>query len=163
MSRVLRAWALTFMAGVGAAAGAQDGGLTSEPACRLALQRLQEREAAAIADRNAARAPLEAARRQAAMTCLGGRDRAASAAPRAAQPPVAVPRAAAPAPLPVPRAGALPAPPPRPATAPLTVTACDATGCWASDGTRLLRAGPNLLGPTGVCTTSGPFVQCPPP
>jgi hypothetical protein len=41
------------------------------------------------------------------------------------------------------------------------LNACDATGCWASDGTRLLRAGPNLIGPRGICTTSGPFVQCP--
>lgn len=57
---------------------------------------------------------------------------------------------------------AVPAPAPRPAPPPLTISACDATGCWASDGTRLQRAGPNLLGPTGVCTTSGPFVQCPP-
>jgi hypothetical protein len=148
--------------GLHGAAWAQDGGLASEPACRLALEQLKAREAAAATERNAARGRLDAARRRAATACLGGPDRPASAPARAGQSPAAVPRAVAPAPLPLPRADALPAAPPRPSSTPLTVTACDATGCWTSEGTRLLRAGPNLLGPTGVCTTSGPFVQCPP-
>jgi hypothetical protein len=47
------------------------------------------------------------------------------------------------------------------APVPLSITACDAAGCWASDGTRLPRAGPVLLGPRGVCTQAGNLLQCP--
>lgn len=58
------------------------------------------------------------------------------------------------------------APPPPPAiTRPPVITTCDAGGCWDSDGRRLNRAGPVLIGPGGACsgsasaTASG--VQCP--
>jgi hypothetical protein len=34
------------------------------------------------------------------------------------------------------------------------VVACDATGCWASDGSNLLRAGPSLLGLRSVQGTT---------
>jgi hypothetical protein len=44
---------------------------------------------------------------------------------------------------------------------PPVVTSCDAGGCWSSDGTRLNRVGPNLMGPGGVCTVTGKMVQCP--
>ena len=57
--------------------------------------------------------------------------------------------------------GGLPTPA-LPAAAPLlTVTACDATGCLASDGTRLQWVGPSLLGPRGMCTVQGTVLQCP--
>lgn len=47
-------------------------------------------------------------------------------------------------------------------TPPVTITACDPTGCWASDGTRLQRTGPQqLLGPRGPCVPQGPFLSCP--
>jgi len=36
-----------------------------------------------------------------------------------------------------------------------------AVGCWASDGTRVDRFGPNLGGRRGVCTLSGAVLQCP--
>jgi len=44
---------------------------------------------------------------------------------------------------------------------PPVLTSCDAGGCWSSDGTRLNRAGQNLVGPGGVCTTTGQMVHCP--
>jgi hypothetical protein len=44
---------------------------------------------------------------------------------------------------------------------PPVVTSCDAGGCWSSDGTRLNRVGPNLMGPGGVCTVTGKMVHCP--
>jgi hypothetical protein len=130
-------------------------------ACRRALD---ARESAAAAERSsaAARGAVAVARRQAALACLGGPDVAASAPLRASPAPVLdTPSAVQPS-LPAPASPSSRAPPtPRAPAPPLTISACDATGCWASDGTRLQRAGPNLLGPRGVCTTSGPFVQCP--
>ncbi|WP_295638039.1 hypothetical protein [uncultured Methylibium sp.] len=62
------------------------------------------------------------------------------------------------APRPVPAPSAI-APPP----SPLVVTGCDATGCWASDGSRLQRLGPDLVGPRGTCTVQGAVLACPPP
>jgi hypothetical protein len=65
------------------------------------------------------------------------------------------------APAIVPPAIAVPPPAPLPVQRPpAMVSSCDATGCWASDGTRLHRAGPNLIGPRGLCTVSGKLVQC---
>ena len=52
-------------------------------------------------------------------------------------------------------------PPPVRIEPPLTVTGCDASGCWASDGTRLQQAGPQLLGPRGFCSVQGALLQCP--
>lgn len=105
-------------------------------------------------------AKLETARRTAAHACLGARED--SLPPRRAEhPPVLAPARPAPA---------LPSPP-APATAAVlppvqipttkTVTACDAAGCWASDGTRLQRVGDSLLGPKGFCTVSGSVLTCP--
>jgi hypothetical protein len=132
--------------------------------CRRALDTLDAREGAAAADRanGAARAAVTPARRQAALACLGGPDIAASTPQRAAPSPVPVtPSAVTPRPPAAPAPSPRPPPAPRAPAPPVTIGACDATGCWASDGTRLQRAGPNLVGPRGVCTTSGPFVQCP--
>jgi hypothetical protein len=149
-----------------APAGAQDANPIDSAACRRAVDTLTAREAAAASDRasTAARGAVTAAQRQAALACLGGPDVAASTPQRASPAPLlGTPAAVLPrlpvTPPPPPAPRALPAP--RAAPPPLTLNACDATGCWASDGTRLQRAGPNLLGPRGICTTSGPFVQCP--
>jgi hypothetical protein len=148
------------------AALAQGNALLDAPTCRRAMDRLQARESALAEDRgNAAlRASLATARRAAAVACLGGPDTPASAPPRAAQPAAAsgtsTPRA-----VPVTPPATTPQPTVRvPAQAPpATLTACDAGGCWTSDGTRLQRVGPGaLLGPRGLCTTNGNFVQCPP-
>ena len=44
---------------------------------------------------------------------------------------------------------------------PYAITSCDAGGCWANDGSRLNRLGPNLWGPRGICTVQGSLLQCP--
>jgi hypothetical protein len=157
--------AVLSLATAAAPAFAQSGSPLDSPACRRALDTLDVRESAAAQERGnaAARAAVETARRQAASACLGVADSAASAPQRAAPAPVVVTPSAAQPRLPAPaRPATAPTPsPPRATAPPVTLNACDATGCWASDGTRLLRAGPNLIGPRGICTTSGPFVQCP--
>jgi len=134
----------------------------------------------------AARPALVAARRQAAIACLASRADPPPAPQRMAQPPIAVApvgagsTAAGPVgssrptadagPIAVTR-GAIPAAapavapaPPSPASpppAPTTILSCDTLGCWANDGSRLNRVGPNLWGPRGSCTAQGPLLQCP--
>jgi hypothetical protein len=170
---------------------ASDDSLHSD-ACRRALDALDAREAGTPApsgasplhgaapapaerarpDARAPRAPdaqLEDARRAAAIACLANRpDPQARPRPEAppsrlAQPPVAV--------RPV-SVGALPAatppttPPgpviPLPAPRPQYITSCDPGGCWANDGTRLQRVGPNLsAGARGLCVAHGNLLTCP--
>lgn len=163
--KVAVAWAL---AGVCTASPADDP--LESAACRRALDALQAQQTALAARRpanepgqGAAPARLEALRRDAARTCLGGR--AAVPAPqRLAQPPVTVPSITVnPPQLPPAPAPAAPLPTPSQGVVgpPLRVIACDATGCWASDGSRLLRAGPSLLGPRGLCSVQGTALRCP--
>ena len=45
--------------------------------------------------------------------------------------------------------------------APACATSCDAGGCWDSNGTRYNRMGPTLIGPSGVCSQQGAFLNCP--
>ncbi|MFT3819988.1 MAG: hypothetical protein QM750_20635 [Rubrivivax sp.] len=138
--------------------------LAAQPGCRSALQALTAAEAASDA---ASSGRLAAARRQAAGACLGP---AAAAAAAASAPPlgarslpavpalgVTVPRAAAPRPSPLPTVPP-PAVAPRP---PVSITSCDAAGCWASDGSRLQRVGPMLVGPRGVCAQAAGVLSCP--
>ena len=138
------------------------------PACQQALQDLQRQEDEARARvATAASAPLSnaallAAQRDAAHACLQGRDDTPPPSPqRMAQPPVKVaPLRIEPPAAPVTRSATEPlrsaSPPP-----PVSITSCDAAGCWASDGTRLQRVGSQLLGPRGVCSTVGTLVSCP--
>ena len=160
MGRGWVAIVVMLLAGSGRAEPAD--ALNSDP-CRQALATLQEQEdaAAASADPRARRARLNALRRDAARACLGGAVDLPGATQRSAQPPVSV------TPVPVapaiaPRVGA-PAVMPlsRPAAAPRVVTGCDAGGCWASDGSHLDRAGPNLVGPSGLCRVEGNLLLCP--
>jgi hypothetical protein len=157
-----------------AVSGAASGDPLQAPECQQALAALRDEEAAAASGPSAARggrrdahavAPgLDAARRRAAHSCLASR---ADPPPfgRLAQPPVAVPpvtgiRPPLPALPPASSAVAIPTRPPSPQ--PLTsITACDASGCWASDGTRLNRVGPTLWGPHGACSVFGAVVRCP--
>lgn len=159
------------------AAPAQDeneDALRSAP-CRTALAALQAQEAAAAAAaparepeadeaaHHAAMARLNAARDLAARACLQGRADQPARPGRLGTPPLSVPPLAVTpqtAPLPPPPAG-IPVPLPRTAP-PVSITTCDALGCWASDGTRLPRAGPNLIGPRGFCTAPGGVLHCPP-
>ncbi|MBL8359268.1 MAG: hypothetical protein JNN18_02160 [Rubrivivax sp.] len=161
------AWAVaaTLVAAVPARAAGTDGDPLRAPACREALAALEraEREAPAPPAEGASGAmpaALTAARRQAAQVCLAGPPDPPRPAQPSMRPPIAVPLATvAPARPPPSVPGptmAVPAP-----RAPVTITACDTTGCWASDGTRLQRAGPQLLGPRGLCSTAGALLNCP--
>ncbi len=135
--------------------------------CRQALADLQVQESAGKAiqpvpdasNAAASAAGLGAARRLVLHRCLGSRLDAPppQAALRRVQPPTVVPPVSAgggmPAPLRppmVPPAGAPPA-----AVAPPSIVSCDPAGCWASDGSRLTRVGPQLLGPRGLCSPQG--------
>jgi hypothetical protein len=136
-------------------AAAQPADPLRSAACRQALDALSTEEARTAP----VRTTLEAARRRAASACLARRDDAPAPASRLAQPPQSVPPVAV-----TPRAPARPAAPPAavPAPrAPVAITACDAVGCWSSDGTRLQRVGPDLLGPRGFCTTTAGVLNCP--
>jgi hypothetical protein len=123
-------------------------------------QRLDALQAARTAGEAANAERIEVLRRQATQACLGGTGAATRPSPTA-QPPIAV----APTTIEVPRALRPPAPtpalPPVVIDRPAVITSCDAGGCWDSNGTRLNRAGPLLLGPGGACTTVGATVRCP--
>lgn len=155
-----------------AAAGAVRGQDALQSAtCRQALNALRVQEQASVAEaerglgpaaRQASLLRLAQARQQAAQTCLQGRTEVSPPAPqRFVTPPLSVPPVALPAPtvLPMP-VTPLPPAPPR-VSPPVSITSCDALGCWASDGTRLQRAGPNLLGPRGFCSAPGGLLHCP--
>lgn len=161
----LRALALLGLAAMQAFAAPASGSPASAT-CRHALDALREREDRVLAAPRGAvegeRQQMLQARRAAALACLGEAD---------AETPRRVPGAAdglLPAvplkPLlpPAPRSAgpAVPAPAPAPAL-PRTLTTCDANGCWTSDGQRLQRVGPQLLGPRGFCSVAGAAVQCP--
>lgn len=154
---------LALAAGTGLAQGADP---LKSTECTQALDALQAQEAAMIAidQRNDAGAQaeqlaaLETLRRQAAHACLGSRLDAPPRVERLARPPIAVapvtPRSAMVAPVPA------TVPPPIRIPSLKTITACDPTGCWASDGTRLSRMGSILVGPLGLCTVQGAVLSC---
>ena len=124
-------------------------------ACGAAIAQLQ-------AAREARAGNVEAVRQAAARTCLGQAEPSSPRSNRWAQPPLVVPPPVIELPGP-PAAAATPRPLP-PAVhidRPATIGACDANGCWASDGSRLNRIGPNLVGPAGVCTIQGGLAYCP--
>jgi hypothetical protein len=159
---------LTALAG--SAGVAQEADPLKSADCRQALDVLQAHEARLPAAPGQAQGPsqredlkqLDALRRHAARACLGDRGDPATASPRFS-PPVTVPpvavRPSTPAPaLPVRPSVSLP---PAVQPTPAAVTACDPNGCWASDGSRLQRFGPNLYGPRGVCILRGAVLQCP--
>lgn len=140
-------------------------------ACRQALDAVQRQEAqaaaapasgASSAQHADALAKLAAQRKEAARICLGSRgdeplpqhlNQSPIVVPPIGmiRPPPARPLPVVPPPVSMPK---LPAPPP-------VLTGCDAVGCWTSEGKRLDRLGPNLLGPRGQCTVQGTVVYCP--
>jgi hypothetical protein len=140
--------------------------------CRRAVASLQAEEATAMtrhaSDPSAASEPatpspsLQDARRNAATRCLASRADPEPPRGRLAQPPIVVdpvaPLTTARMPAPSIAHGPAPAPAPRRGDA---VVSCDPGGCWANDGSRLQRVGPNLWGPRGVCTLQGASLQCP--
>lgn len=148
---------------------------TQSPACRQALAAVQAQESAALSAKSVQQpasaagpspAALLAMRERAARICLGGGTSGPPPSQRTMQTPITVapvsptrPITTSPAPAPTPTT-TTPVVPTR--TDPtLTVTGCDATGCWASNGTRLEKSGPNLIGPRGTCTMQGAVLRCP--
>jgi hypothetical protein len=147
--------------------------------CQRALAVLNSEEAAVAEssrasggvttnDRRLIDARLAPIRRQAARACLARRaDPATLSSERLVRPPpittqpLAVAPASSPAPTAAPARAAPPAPPTAPAEKAYAITSCDAGGCWANDGSRLNRVGPNLWGPRGICTVQGSLLQCP--
>ena len=142
---------------------AQGGDPLKSPACVDALDALQAREATLL---SAARSPAGRAgsaeasdlapyRKRVARECLGKEDPALERTPRV---PIAVSPVVMPPPA-IPRAReALPPPVELP---PLrTLTQCDPSGCWTSDGVRLNRLGPLLVGPPGACTVQSGVLSC---
>lgn len=158
--RLLLSIAFTAWAGL---SGAQQAGPESA-ACRKALDELRAQEARIVAERQHGRAAeqLDPWRRRAARACLGGRGDPPPPTHSVTPPAISVPSTTAarlPAPSAPPPVPALPVPQ-RPDTVP-TVTNCDPSGCWASDGSRLQRLGPHLVGPRGVCSVQGVLLHCP--
>lgn len=134
------------------AAGAAADPLKS-PECGRSLAALQAGRAGASG--------VESLRRQATRVCLGGSGEARRPSPTA-QAPVQVPPPVIDVPAPPPAPAATKSgPPPLPIDRPPVVTSCDLGGCWTSDGVRLNRSGPLLIGPDGACVVSGNAVRCP--
>jgi hypothetical protein len=130
---------------------AQAGDPLKSAACGEALSALQQARGEAAAN-------VRSLREGAASICLGASPTAGRSA-RVLQAPVAVPPpviAPPPAAGPLLAAPALP-PPPVAIERPATVTHCDATGCWASDGQHLQHLAP----PLGLCTQQPGRVVCP--
>ncbi|HEX2543080.1 MAG TPA: hypothetical protein VHM00_18610 [Caldimonas sp.] len=175
----LHVWILSSLTLAAATATAQaaDRAAADDPLhsteCRRALDALQAQEAASASAPPSGAAEglrrprpadpkLEAARRVAASACLRSRDDPPAARQPYVQAPIAVspaPTARRTPPIPVPREP--PAPVARPAERPRFITTCDAIGCWADDGSRLDRIGPDLRGPRGPCTAQGTLLTCP--
>jgi hypothetical protein len=151
---------LALVAGTSPAYGADP---LKSAECGRALDALQTHEAALLSLRRtegasaaaAEKATLETYRKRAARECLGKEE---PAPVRTARPPVVVSPITLP-PSAVPPPAATP-PPPVQVPAPRTVTQCDPSGCWTSDGIRLNRIGPLLVGPPGACTVQSGVLTC---
>lgn len=146
--------------------------LPRSPACRTALEALEQAETTLAASAGAASAQRADAERQRQATarlqplrlrvanaCLGGLTTSPPPSQRTWVPPsppapALAPRALQPAVPPV----TVPTPRVEP---PLMVTHCNAATCVASDGSTLTRVGPGLVGPRGLCTREGVFLRCP--
>jgi hypothetical protein len=128
-------------------------------ACGEAIAALEAAREAAR--RDPALVSTEALRQRATQLCLGGGDSPTRPA-RAMQAPIAVPPPviAPPGPPAAARIPPTPLPPVDIGRAP-TITSCDLNGCWASDGSRLNRVGPQLHGPSGPCTVQSGLAYCP--
>lgn len=139
--------------------------------CLKARESLEAAYRAATDRRDDTALKLQAARRQAAVVCLGRSGRAAAREPlRDAPAPQRTPPAASVPPVTPATPPAVPgtrSPAPGQATPPVTIqrptliTTCDEGGCWGTDGARYNRAGSQLVGPRGACSLQGNVVNCP--
>lgn len=131
------------------------------PECGAARQLLESAIDDAAARRAGAPERLARVRKQAIEACLG-RENGDAVRTGAPDPPIVVAppvivSPGPPAPLPAPAPSAEPLAIQRPAT----LTVCDASGCWDSQGRRLNQHGPVFVGPQGLCTVQAGAVQCP--
>ena len=177
-------WFVASLCCAASLAWAQVPDTTSSPACQQAMADLQHQEASVLASRSGgstvapsptdsavAAARLQPWRERAARACLGARGNAYGPASPPATPPATStarnPVAVAPVtlgpPVKMPPAPTTPAAPVAPLRSDTltTVVGCDASGCWASDGTHLTRNGSVLTGPHGTCTQQGAVLRCP--
>jgi hypothetical protein len=182
MTRTSTLLLLTIAAGSLHAGAEDEPDLLTSPACLAARVELDQARAAVLVDppSRTHSERLNQARQEAGRACLGAFsvDQRSS---RGFELPIRVPssgqnamgtaRVPPAGPLP-PGTGATPLPPfrsPTPAAvpgpvrspSPPLVTACDPQGCWDTEGRRLERAGPLLLGPSKICTLQGNVLNCP--
>ncbi|MBI3348006.1 MAG: hypothetical protein HY020_12460 [Burkholderiales bacterium] len=158
---------------LGACSAALPEELPRTPACRTALQALDQAEEAMATsgaassvtapDRDRQRSVavrLQPLRVRVANACLGGLTTSSPPSqhtwvvPTPARPTAAAPR------TPLPGTPPVTVPLPR-FDPPITVSNCNAATCLGSDGSTLTRVGPNVIGPRGVCTVQGMFLHCP--
>jgi hypothetical protein len=166
-------WMIPILCSLTVSAWAQSPG---SPACQQAMTDLQAQEDSALSSRPGgstsapsasdsavAAARLQPWRERASRACLGSSGNAYAAPARTAQNSVTVPPVTLGPPVKMPAPPTTPAAPVVPARSDTltTVVGCDASGCWASDGTRLNRNGSTLTGPRGTCSLQGAVVRCP--
>lgn len=142
----------------GSAAAAQGTDPLKSPECGEARDALEQARTAAEKDPGQS-AQVEPLRKRAARICLGVTDDTQPSG-RVAQPPQRVPGPVIRPPQRPPVFAAPALPPPPAIERPPVVTSCDPGGCWDSNGNRLHRAGPNLIGPSGLCTVQGNLLSC---
>ena len=134
----------------------------SSSECAAARDELQQALTAPAASRQDRLDRVAQARQRAALRCLGAdsgtRERSGAPATPQVVPPATMSQRPAPPTLP---AAAPPPPPPLAPPRPAAITNCDPGGCWDSDGQRLNRMGPLLMGPRGQCTVQGGLLNCP--
>lgn len=177
----LRWLGVVLLMGLACSTGALAADLPKSPECRSALQALDQEEAEMAAQakgdvhnasggarKQVADIHLRPLRERVARECLGGLETGPSpsqhtwVAPTSVRPvmPVApaMPLARKQPQTTVPTAPFVPPPRFEP---PVTIANCVGGTCLTSDGSRLTRVGPNLVGPRGTCMTQGAFVRCP--
>lgn len=148
--------------------------LPKSPACRVAVQALEDAEDA-LADTSPTPSPmstpdvqrqrmvaakLQPLRQRVADACLGGM----TTSPPPSQHTWVVPPSPRAMPIGPSARVATPLPGSEPLLRwqpPVSVTHCTGATCTASDGSTLTRVGPTLVGPRGACTLQGSFLSCP--
>ena len=171
----LRWVGVVLLLGLACSGGVLAADLPKSPACQSALQALDHEEAEMAAEakgdghKTSGGARLQVAeirlrplRERVARECLGGLDTGPSPSQHTWVAPTPV-RPAAPLARvqPQPTTPIAPVVPMPRIDPPVTVANCVGGTCLASDGSRLTRVGPNLVGPRGTCTMQGAFLRCP--